>query len=66
MTRQPGWDTRMLDMLRQLWNMAQWAGYCSDCHRPMGVYKAKTKKNNGRIFKKCRVCGQHFEWMKGE
>jgi hypothetical protein len=62
-TRLPGWDKRMLGILRKLWEMAQWAGYCPDCKVPMGVFKVKANtKNKGKLFRKCRECKGHFEF----
>lgn len=67
--RIPGWEERMLDVLRILWKRAQWAGYCPDCKIPMGVFKSKTKKNPNRLFKKCtnencKHDRNHFEWWR--
>lgn len=62
-TRVPGWDKRLLDVLRTLWGWAQEAGYCESCNVPMGVYKSKTKKNPGRVFSKCRECNKWGDWI---
>ena len=63
-TRRPGWDERMIEVLRKLWSLAQFAGYCPDCRIPRGVWKVKKAgKNKGRIFSKCRQCDNHFEFM---
>src|SRR3990172_8332986 len=56
-TRLSKWDDRLIDTLRQLWKMAQFAGYCPNCHLVNDVYKVKKAgPSKGRIFKKCRQC----------
>jgi hypothetical protein len=62
-TRVTGWDKRLTEVLRTLWEWARKAGYCESCNVPMGVYKSKTKKNPDRIFSKCRECGTWGEWI---
>ena len=62
-TREPGWQDRLVDMLRELWDRARKAGYCKKCKTPNGVYRVKQGKNKGRLFKKCPNCGGGFEWM---
>lgn len=62
--RRPGWNKRLLEVLRTLWKMAQFSGYCEKCKVPNGVYKIKkVGPNKGKIFKKCIKCGEGFEFM---
>lgn len=61
--REPGWDKRLLKVLRTLWGWAEWAGYCPDCKIPMCIYKSKQPKSKNKVFKKCCNCQQHFQWL---
>lgn len=63
-TRVPGWQDRMIKQLRILWGFAKRAGYCPKCKTPKGVYIVKKKgQNQGRVFCKCRNCGNGFEFL---
>jgi hypothetical protein len=63
-TRRPGWEKRLVDMLRELWKRAQQAGYCSKCKKPRGVFKVKKSgRNKGKLFAKCFPCDDGFEWL---
>lgn len=62
-TRLPGWDKRLLEVLRGLWHMAELSGYCSKCCQPRGVFKVKKAgPNKNRLFAKCTQCDT-FEWL---
>lgn len=62
-TRLPGWEKRLLEVLRALWGMAQKAGYCDKCHQPRGVFKVKKAgPTKGKLFAKCANCNT-FEWL---
>lgn len=63
-TRSVGWQERMINSLRELWERARKAGYCSKCKVPMGVYKVKKQgPNKGRLFKQCPKCENSFAWL---
>lgn len=63
-TRRPGWDEKLLEMLRTLWARAKKAGYCKSCHQPNGVFKVvKEGKNKGRLFYQCSQCRDNFTWL---
>jgi hypothetical protein len=51
--RVAGWEKRLTDMLRTLWNRAYQAGYCEECGNPKHIFKSK--KNKG-LFAKCITC----------
>lgn len=62
-TRQPGWDKRLTDVLRQLWSWRKAAGNCPDCGQPMGIFKVKKDgPTKGKVFCKCSV-HNHFRWL---
>ena len=62
-TRLPGWDRRLLDTLRTLWNMARKSGYCSKCGSVKGVFKVKKNgPTKNKLFSKCDKCNL-FEWL---
>lgn len=67
-TRLPGWQDRMIKQLRTLWDLAKRAGYCPKCKTPKGVYIVKRGKleNRGRVFCKCRNCGNGFDFLTGQ
>jgi hypothetical protein len=63
-TRRPGWEKRLVDVLRELWLRAQKAGYCPRCKKAKGVYKVKKEgRNKGKLFAKCFPCDDGFEWL---
>lgn len=56
-TRLPGWDTRLCDVLRTLWQWRKKAGNCPVCNHPKVIFKVKKQgPNQGRIFAKCENC----------
>ena len=63
-TRQPGWRTRLTDMLRGMWKLALLTGPCA-CGGTVGVYAVrKAGANKGRLFRKCDGGGcRVFEWL---
>lgn len=61
-TRVPGWEKRLLETLRGLWEMARLSGYCPHCQTVRGVYKVKKGKNTGKLFARCNKCDT-FEWL---
>lgn len=61
-TRVPGWEARLLDILRQNWKLAVKVRSCSCGNGVLGIFKVKKEGiNKGRKFHKCWSCG-HFEW----
>lgn len=62
-TRQPGWDTRLKDVLRKLWTWRKEAGNCPDCGQPLGIFKVKKAgPTKGKAFAKCQI-HNHFKWL---
>lgn len=56
-TRVPGWEKRLEDVLRTLWQWRKSAGDCPHCHMPKQVFKVKKEgPNHGRIFAQCDIC----------
>lgn len=60
--RQPGWQGRLNGKVKQLVLWRTLAGDCKECDEPKGIFKARTEKNKGRPFSKCR---EHngFVWL---
>lgn len=65
-TRVSGWEGRMLKLLRLLYKRALQSKRCPKCSGFMVWFKAKTKKNKGRIFYKCQnpACAIWGGWAK--
>lgn len=61
-TRLPGWQNRLADMLRTLYRWRLLAGNCPKCGKPKGIFKSKTDANPGRVYAKC-LQHNHFEWI---
>lgn len=64
-TRLPGWQDRMMEIVRFLAEMAVKIGECPKCHKDL-TRLGKVKKagpNKGRWFISCWKCNDHFEWM---
>lgn len=63
-TRRPGWDKKLVEMLRTLWGRAQKAGYCKSCKQPNGVFVVKKEgRNKGKLFSQCGQCRNNFTWL---
>lgn len=61
--RVPGWEIRLLDMLRTLWDWAHKAGYCSNCNVPKKIFKVRKEgENKGRVFATCKQCNDKEQW----
>lgn len=61
-TRQPGWEKRLLEILRRMYRLGRYVRPC-DCGNGMRVIR-KVKKpgpNQGRLFVACTGCG-YFDW----
>ena len=54
-TRQTGWQSRMIDMLRKLANQLKWCQPCPHCGETLTPYTTKTKTNGnkGKGFVRC-------------
>lgn len=67
--RLPGWDVRLCNVLRTLWQWRKQAGDCPHCKTPLKIFKVrKAGPNKGRVFAKCDVCEQqhrpnHWTWL---
>ena len=64
-TRLPGCQDRLLEMLRKLWERARKAGFCPVCGTTRGIFKVKKRgKNIGRLFVNCsNRCDGAFDWI---
>lgn len=51
-TRQPGWEVRLVEMLRTLWAWRRDSGNCLECGQPNLVFR---NHNSKEIFTRCRV-----------
>lgn len=60
--RTEGWQDRLSEKIDQLVIWRALAGDCKECGLSKGIFKAKTEKNKGRPFAKCR---EHngFIWL---
>lgn len=57
-TRKPGWEGRMTNMLRELYRRGKAIKNCPHCNKPQSVRVVKKQtKNKGRIF---QACNEHF------
>ena len=72
-TRLPGWDSRTLEVIRELWSMASKIVECPSCHSArLKVFIVKKEgPNKGRVFLKCPNDGcnkgnPYFEWLGDE
>jgi hypothetical protein len=65
--RLPGWEKRLTQMLRGLYQRALKIEACGDCGEPKGIFKVKKEgSNKGKLFTTCYGCGykKHFAWVK--
>lgn len=62
--RTPGWEKRLTDMLRELWNRAQKTGYCPKCKVPKHIFKIKKDgPNKGKLFCICKKCNEGWKLL---
>ena len=62
-TRVPGWQDRMTDMMRELFRMGRFVTMCSCGEGIRKIFKTKKDGNNkGRLFLRCNSC-ESFEWI---
>lgn len=62
-TRVPGWETRLKETLRTLWQLRKQSGNCINCGEPLGIFKVKKEgPNKGRWFAKC-INHNGFVWL---
>jgi len=61
--RQPGWQDRLNSNIKQLVLWRALAGDCKECNKPKGIFKAKTVKNRGRPFARCKEHKDSFVWL---
>lgn len=67
-TRQPGWQDRLMKVIRFMAEMAVKIGTCPKCNE-QNLRLLKVKKdgpNKGRWFLSCPTNNCHFEWLKQE
>lgn len=64
-TREAGWQTRLVEMLRNLWERARKAGFCPKCNKARGVFKVRrNNENKGKLFVNCLSrCTGSFGWL---
>ena len=65
-TREPGWQDRLVAMLRQLYKRSLLIKNCPKCNLPKGIYAVKKDgPNKGKLFLNCtQKCNNQFEWVK--
>lgn len=64
-TRVPGWQERLTNMLRALYSLGRAASKpCPKCGCRVKVFKVTNDgPNHGRMFLKCSVACGYFEWL---
>jgi hypothetical protein len=65
-TRQKGWEKRLIDMLRTLYGWGLKSDVCQFCGKPRHVFKVhKAGPNHNRIFAKCteKSCETKNTWV---
>jgi hypothetical protein len=62
-TRQPGWQERVDEQIKQLTLWRALAGDCKECDKPKGIFIAHTEKNDGRPFARCKEHKDSFQWL---
>jgi hypothetical protein len=60
-TRVPGWDRRLQNILRDLYKLGLHVQPCKRCGIMRGIVKIKKGKNSGRFALACRACPESFE-----
>lgn len=62
-TRLPGWQDRLTEVLRTLYGWRLKAGNCPKCSLPKGIFKvSKAGENHGRVYAKC-MAHNEFRWL---
>lgn len=62
-TRVPGWEQRLVSMLRKLYKLGSHVALCSTCNHVRRIYKVKKQgPNKGKLFTKCE-CTNDFKWV---
>jgi hypothetical protein len=62
-TRLPGWQYRLTEMLRTLYAWRNESGNCKVCGMPLHIFKVtKDGPNKGRVYAKCMTHNQ-FRWV---
>ena len=62
-TREPGWQQRLIKLLRQQYLRGRMTAKCNVCGDHAIVFTAKTPKNRGRQFYKCLGCQSWLGWL---
>lgn len=61
-TRQNGWEERLVENLRNMWRIGNKLGKCQ-CGAQFKAFKSKKEgPRQGWIFRKCDGCGK-FDWL---
>lgn len=61
-TRVTGWEKRLTQMLRSLWEMGKQISKPCGCGHQLAIFWCKQGANKGRRFIKCQNCGS-FSWV---
>jgi len=63
-TRVPGWDKRLVSVLRALWKFGHKLVACPKCGHQMSAFKCASGINDGRWYMKCTQCQWWDCWLK--
>lgn len=65
LTRLPGWQNRLQELLKTMKASAEEAGECTVCGEPLKILKVKKEgPNKGRWFATCEREHNQFTWLK--
>ena len=65
-TRVPGWDKRLTEILRALWKFGRRLVACPKCGQQMSAFKTSGGPNEGRWYMKCADCQWWDSWLTEE
>lgn len=62
-TRLPGWQARLTEMLRNVWKLGRKLGCCHKCGNAMKMFCVQSGDNQGRWYQKCMQCNRWDSWL---